>query len=100
MSNQSPASQQSGTKRSKTNASRKDKNAILDFFENAMEGIFRSLPDGHFFNVNPAMAHMYGYASPEEMIAAISDIGRQVHADLKLHHLFEQQMKQHGRTQA
>ncbi len=63
-----------------------------------MEGIFRSLPDGHFFNVNPAMAHMYGYASPDEMIAAISDIGRQVNADRKLHRLFEQMMKQHGRV--
>jgi PAS domain S-box-containing protein len=39
-------------------------------FENAVEGIFQSTPDGKFLAANPAMARLAGYASPDEMIAA------------------------------
>lgn len=45
--------------------------------ENAVEGIFQSTPEGRFLSVNPAMATMCGYSSPEEMVAMISDIGAQ-----------------------
>ena len=44
-----------------------------DIFENAIEGIFQSTPDGRFLRVNLAMAQIYGYASPEEMITAIGN---------------------------
>jgi PAS domain S-box-containing protein len=50
-------------------------------FENALEGIFQSTPDGRFISVNPAMARIYGYASPEEMLTSITDIGRQTFVD-------------------
>ncbi len=40
-----------------------------DTCNNAMEGMFRSAPDGRFINVNPALAKMLGYGSPEEMIS-------------------------------
>lgn len=42
-------------------------------------GIFRSTPDGRFISVNKAMAEMLGYAEPRELIAAVSDISRQVY---------------------
>ena len=48
-------------------------------FENSPEGIFQSSPEGRFISVNPALAHMYGYDSPEEMMAAIVDIGSQLY---------------------
>ncbi len=35
-------------------------------FENAQEGIFQTTPDGRYLRVNPALAHLYGYESPEE----------------------------------
>ena len=47
-----------------------------NIFEHAVEGIFQSTLEGRFISVNPAMARIYGYDSPEEMIAAISDIDR------------------------
>ncbi|HEX8847503.1 MAG TPA: PAS domain S-box protein [Pyrinomonadaceae bacterium] len=50
-------------------------------FENAVEGIFQSTPEGKFISINPAMARMYGYQSPEEMIAERTDIGQQHYAD-------------------
>lgn len=50
-------------------------------FENALEGIFQSTPDGRFINVNPALAKIYGYDSPSEMLESITDIGRQLYVD-------------------
>lgn len=50
-------------------------------FENAVEGIYQSTPDGQYIDVNPAMARLYGYASPEEMIAAIEEITTQIYVD-------------------
>lgn len=48
-----------------------------NIFENAVEGIFQSTPDGRFIDVNPALAKMMGFASPREMIAGFTDIGHQ-----------------------
>ena len=30
-------------------------------FENAVEGIFQTTPDGHYLSANPALARIYGY---------------------------------------
>jgi PAS domain-containing protein len=49
--------------------------------ENAVEGIFQSTPQGHYLLVNPALAHMYGYASPEELINSVRDISKSVYVD-------------------
>ena len=45
-------------------------------FENAIEGIYQSTPDGRILSANPAFAKIIGYNSPERMIAEIEDIGR------------------------
>jgi PAS domain S-box-containing protein len=50
-------------------------------FENAVVGIFQSTPEGRMLNVNPALAQIYGYDSPEDMIAAVKDLGHQVFVD-------------------
>src|SRR5829696_3209584 len=50
-------------------------------FENAVEGIFQTTVDGRFLTANPAMARMFGYASPEELLEAISDIGDQLYVE-------------------
>ena len=48
-------------------------------FENAIEGVFRGTPDGQkFLSVNPAMAQMFGYDSPAEMVKAVVDITQQL----------------------
>ena len=51
-----------------------------NIFENAMEGIFQSTPQGRYLSINPAMARMYGYDSPEDMIESVTDIGGQLYA--------------------
>jgi PAS domain S-box-containing protein len=52
-------------------------------FDEAIFGIFQSTPGGHSLSVNPAMARIFGYDSPEEMIATISDISHQLYVDPK-----------------
>lgn len=39
-----------------------------DIFENAVEGIFQTRPNGGYLSVNPALARMLGFASPEELV--------------------------------
>ena len=56
----------------------------LHIYEHAVEGIFQSRPDGSFLSVNPAMARMYGYDSPSEMITWVGyDIAHKVYANAK-----------------
>jgi PAS domain S-box-containing protein len=48
-------------------------------FDHAVEGVFQSTPQGTYVSVNPAFARMYGYASPEEMTVAVTNIGVQLY---------------------
>ncbi|HYD97004.1 MAG TPA: EAL domain-containing protein [Noviherbaspirillum sp.] len=50
-------------------------------FENAVEGIFQSTPDKGYLAVNPALARMYGYDSPQQMTAMLRDIEHQLYVD-------------------
>jgi len=45
-------------------------------FENAIEGIFQTTPDGELLTANPALARMHRYDSPEEFAEAFSGPGR------------------------
>ncbi len=50
-------------------------------FENAVMGIFQSIPEGRFISANPVFARILGYDSPEELLASITDIAAHVYAD-------------------
>ena len=50
-------------------------------FENAQEGIYQILPDGCFITANPALARIYGYDTPEDLISEIKDIAQQLYVD-------------------
>ncbi len=50
-------------------------------FENAIEGIFQTTPEGRYLNANPALAHIHGYDTAEELMADVNDIGRQIYVD-------------------
>jgi PAS domain S-box-containing protein len=49
--------------------------------ENAIDGIFQSTIDGRFISVNSAMARMYGYESPGEMVNSLTDLASQLYVD-------------------
>jgi len=50
-------------------------------FDNAIEGIFRTTPDGRYLDANPALARIYGFDTPEELIATLKDIGNQLYVE-------------------
>ena len=50
-------------------------------FDNAIEGIFRTTVEGNYLDANPALAHIYGFGSPHELMASLRDIGRQLYVD-------------------
>ncbi|NTV35226.1 MAG: response regulator, partial [Deltaproteobacteria bacterium] len=52
-------------------------------FENAVEGIFQATPEGKYLSVNPALSRMCGFQSPEEMVATITDIGKQLYVNFE-----------------
>ena len=52
-----------------------------ELFSSAVEGIFRTTESGKFEVINPALAAMSGYDSPEQMINSITNIGTQFYAD-------------------
>lgn len=52
-----------------------------NLFERSLEGIFQTTPEGRYLALNPAKARISGYSSPEEMMAAIADIGKQLYVN-------------------
>jgi len=50
-------------------------------FEGAPLGIFRSTKEGKFIEVNHALAKMFGYQNPEEVISEIYNISEQMYVD-------------------
>jgi PAS domain S-box-containing protein len=68
-------------------------------FENAAEGIFRRTPEGRYLDANPALAHMMGYSSPEELVASITDIGSQVYVDPASYAEMQTVLAAHGKAE-
>ncbi len=62
-------------------ALRRSEERYRGIFENAPVGIFQSLPEGKYLNLNLAVAQMIGYGSPSELLSAIEDIGAQLYVD-------------------
>ncbi len=64
-------------------------------FENAIEGIFQTTPDGTYLSANPALARMYGYASPAALMAGLTDIAAQLYVDPARRAEFRRLLEQH-----
>lgn len=67
-----------------------------DMFENAVWGIFQTTEDGRYLTANPALARIYGYDTAEEMLGALTDIGRQLYVDPARREDFIRMMKEDG----
>ncbi len=52
-----------------------------NIFENSIMGIYQSVQDGRYINVNPAFARLFGYETPKELIASVKDIGHQLYVN-------------------
>ncbi|MEI6153264.1 MAG: PAS domain S-box protein [Deltaproteobacteria bacterium] len=58
-------------------ALKKSEDNYRAIYENATEGIFQTTPEGQFISVNPALARMIGYYTPEELIKGVTDLSKQ-----------------------
>ncbi|MBD1829885.1 PAS domain S-box protein [Microcoleus vaginatus GB1-A2] len=65
-------------------------------FENAVEGIFQRTPEGHFLSVNPALARIYGYASPQELTSNLTNIREQTYVNPQQREKFMRVMQESG----
>ncbi len=63
-------------------ALRRTEEKYRSIFENAVEGIFQSSLDGRYLSANQALAQIYGYDSPEALIAGMQDISQQLYVQL------------------
>ena len=58
-----------------------EKDNYYGVFDHLVEGIFRTTPDGHYLLANIALAHIYGYESPVELMASITDIAHGLYVE-------------------
>jgi two-component system cell cycle sensor histidine kinase/response regulator CckA len=77
-------------------ALRRTEEKYRSIFENAVEGIYQATLDGKYLSANPALARMFGYDWPEDLIAARGDIGQQEYIDPQLRLEFIRLIEQQG----
>lgn len=79
------------------NALRAAEQRFRSIFENALSGIYQTSPDGRFLNANPALAEMLGYASAEELMMGVGDIGRDIYVNPEDRQKFASKLMFEGR---
>lgn len=76
-----------------------DLDMYRSIFENAVEGIFQTSPEGEFIRANPAIAGIFGHDTPEELIESVNNIGSQIYVNPGSRHIFTKLLKENNATQ-
>ncbi|MEW5770944.1 MAG: EAL domain-containing protein [Pseudomonadota bacterium] len=85
------------TRRRRTeDALREAERRYRSIFEHATEGIFQTSPDGAYIAANPALARIYGYATPDQLMADLCDIQHQLYVDPSRRREFVRLMREYG----
>ncbi len=77
-------------------ALRRTEERYHNMFENAVEGIYQTTPEGRFIAANPRLASMLGYGSVEELMSSITDIGRQAYVKPEKRKEYVRLLDEHG----
>lgn len=64
-----------------------------EIFENSVEGIFQTTPEGQFVSANPSAARILGYASAQELMEKLSNIEAQLYVSKNRRDQFIQKIK-------
>ncbi len=64
-------------------------------FENVQEGIFQTTEEGRFISANPMLAKIYGFESPDDLMANLNDISGQLYLDPERRTEFVRRMNMH-----
>ncbi len=67
-------------------------------FEHASEGIFQTTREGQYLAANPALARIYGYATPQALMADLSDIEHRLYVRAGRREVFHRLMKAQGQV--
>lgn len=65
-------------------------------FESVAEGIFQTTPSGQYISANPALARIYGYSSPEELMLSLTSIQNQLYVNPERRQEFVQLLREDG----
>ncbi len=77
---------------------RQSEERFRNLFNNIVEGIYQTTPGGRYLSVNEAQARIYGYDSPQEMMASVTDIGHQLYADPQDRERFLSELNRDGQV--
>jgi PAS domain S-box-containing protein len=66
-----------------------------NLYENAVEGVYRSTKD-KLLEVNPALARMHGFGSPEEMLRSMRNVKDELWIDPKEHERYKRLLDEQG----
>ena len=77
-------------------ALRESEEKYRSLFENAIEGIYQTTQEGRYISANPALAKLFGYDSPQELMETINDIGKQHYANPKDRNTFRNTIEAEG----
>jgi sigma-B regulation protein RsbU (phosphoserine phosphatase) len=58
-----------------------EKENYYGIFDHLVEGIFRTTEDGHYLLANVALARIYGYETPVQLMASIKDIAGSLYVE-------------------
>ncbi|MEG4089211.1 PAS domain S-box protein [Microcoleus sp. Pol12B4] len=67
-----------------------------NIYENALNGIFQTAIDGKYISANPALAQLYGYECPAELIAAQPNFNNQLYVKPNRRDEFAALMTEYG----
>jgi phosphoserine phosphatase RsbU/P len=72
-----------------------EKENYYGIFDHLVEGIFRTTETGHYLLANVALANIYGYDTPLELMASIKDISRRLYVQAGRREEFIRLMQEH-----
>src|SRR5688572_7721111 len=59
----------------------RDQESYRRFIDGAIEGFFRTTREGRYVEANGALARIYGYQSPAQLVAEVGDIAASLYVD-------------------
>jgi PAS domain S-box-containing protein len=78
---------------------RKEEQKFRSIFDNATEGIYQATAEGRLVVVNSALAHMFGYDSPDDFINSIQILSADIFVQPERRKEFLKQLQERGNVE-
>jgi PAS domain S-box-containing protein len=77
-------------------ALRESEEKYRNIFNDAILGIYQTTPEGRLLRANPALARMYGYDTPEELINSVTNLAIQIYVNPEDREIFKRILLREG----